>query len=389
MKDHDTRQAHLAQLEAAHALRVLQTQPAPGGVFSRDGRRILNFSTNDYLNFTHHPAIREAMETSLHEQGTGSGASRLVTGTLPSHTRLETAFAEHKGYPAALAFGSGYMTNLGVVDALAGRHDTVITDQLIHASILDAVRMSGARVLRYRHNNPEDLETLLLRSGDRTALVVTESVFSMDGDIAPLSDVAAVCRRHDVPLMVDEAHAGGIFGPHGAGLVALHGLQPDVTLSMGTFSKALGGYGGAVACSSDMREWLINKSRPFIYTTAPPPALAAGAVRALELLHEQPELGRRLLTLADTMRQLLQDGGADTMASDSQIIPVLIGENEPTVRIDRQLREEGIIAAALRSPTVPPGKARLRLSVTLAHTEDDIRHAAGRILTVMRDEGVL
>lgn len=367
--------------------RSLRTIPRAGGSFELDGRLRLNFSSNDYLGFSHHPRLIEASRNALEAYGTGSGASRLVTGDLPIHQALETALARHKGYPASLLFGSGYLTNCGVIASLCSSDWKVVADRQIHASVIDAVRLSGARLVRFHHNDPEDLSRRLKKVDrpDQT-LVVTESVFSMDGDLAPLPDLADVCEAAGASFLVDEAHATGVFGPRGQGLVAAHHLQSKVDFSMCTFSKALGTYGGAVACSEVMRQWMIHKARAFIYTTAPPPATVAASLEALALLDEYPDLGVTLQAKAQRLRAQLQAGGADTLASASQIIPVLVGDNHRAVAIDRQLREQGILAVALRPPTVAPGTARLRLSVSLDHTEEQIDQVAASVLAALRGE---
>jgi 8-amino-7-oxononanoate synthase len=371
----------LAQRHADQLDRHLTTQPATGGRFEHGGQVWLNFASNDYLDLARHPALAAAAAQAAQDYGTGSTASRLIAGTLSLHTELEQALAEQKGYPAALVFGSGYMTNLGIISALAGRNDVVCIDRLAHASIIDAARLSGARLLRFRHNDPADLDRLLTNTPGQRRLVVTESVFSMDGDCAPIADLATVCARHDALFMVDEAHAGGVFG---AGLVVRDGLQEQVHLCMGTFSKALGGYGGYVCCSALIRDYLINHARAFIYTTAPPPGVAAAARAALELVHRTPTRGETLLAQADRLRQRLRADGYDTLNSASQIIPVLVGDNGAVTRIADHLRRQRILVGALRPPTVPPGQARLRLSLTSAHSEADLDHLCAALNTAFQ-----
>ena len=391
-RDHNTHprnsvERELDALREQGLSRSLRTIPRAGGSFACEGRICLNFSSNDYLGFSHHPRLIEASRHALETYGTGSGASRLVTGDLPIHQDLEAALARHKGYPASLLFGSGYMTNCGVIASLCSSDWTVVADRQIHASVIDAVRLSGARLVRFHHNDPEDLARRLKKVDrpDQT-LVVTESVFSMDGDLAPLPDLADCCEAIGAFFLVDEAHATGVFGPRGQGLIATHHLQSKVHFSMSTFSKALGTYGGAVACSEVMRRWMIHKARAFIYTTAPPPVTVAASLEALRLLDEDPDLGMILQAKAHRLRDRLQAGGADTLASASQIIPVLVGDNHQAVAIDRQLREQGILAVALRPPTVAPGTARLRLSVSLDHTNDQIDQVAEAVLAALRGE---
>jgi 8-amino-7-oxononanoate synthase len=366
--------------------RTVRPFPGVGGKIRINGLEVLNFSSNDYLDLARHPHVVERSRQALEKYGAGSTASRLVTGTLPLHEELEARLAGEKGYQAALVYGSGYMANAGTIPVLAGRGDLIFADRLVHASMIDACRLSGARLVRFAHNDLSALEHRLQQhaAAGRRRLVITESVFSMDGDRAPLAELAETSRRHDAMLMVDEAHASGVFGPNGAGLIREHGLEGSVTVSMGTLSKALAGYGGFVACSSSLRKLLINSSRAFIYTTAPPPAVVGAALGALDVLEATPNLGRTLQANADYLRSLLQAGGLDTLRSRSQIIPIVIGENEKAAAVSARLEKEGIIATAIRPPTVPAGSARLRLSVTLAHHVDDLERAARLVIEAVR-----
>lgn len=358
----------LADLDAEHQRRH---------VTINHGERRHNFATNDYLDFAHHPALIKAAIDATQQNGTGSGASRLVSGTLELHAEVEHAIACAKGYPAALLFGSGYLASIGVIPAIAGRGDYIFADRLSHACLLDGVHLSGAKLIRFRHNDLDDLKRQIERTGTSgRKIIITESVFSMDGDLAPLPDIATIAATHHAMLMVDEAHATGVFGPHGHGLVAAHALQNAVHITMCTFSKALGGYGAAVACSTAMRDWLINKSRSFIFTTAPPPSVCGAALAALDLLGKHPQLGQTLLDRATFFRQQLHERGFSTATSASQIVPVIIGDNETTMSISKELSTRGIQVGAIRPPTVPRGTARLRFSVTLAHSQQDLIFAA-------------
>lgn len=362
--------------------RQARVYPACGGKITIDGREILNFSSNDYLDLVHHPHVIDRARQALEKYGTGAAGSRLVTGTLPIHEELEARLAKEKGYPAALLFGSGYMANAGTIPVLAGRDDVIFADKLVHASMIDACKLSGAKLVRFAHNDFQSLENRLQNfpaDGNRR-LIITESVFSMDGDIAPLKEIAALAEKHGALLMADEAHSSGTFGPHGAGLIREYGLENSVTVSMGTLSKAFGGYGGFIACSENLRKLLVQSSRAFIFTTAPPPAIIGAALGAMDVFEASPNLGSCLQANAAYFRELLQAGGLDTLQSESQIIPVVIGENEKALAVSQKLRERGIIAAAIRPPTVPAGTARLRLSVTLAHLLDDLEFAAKQII---------
>lgn len=358
--------------------RQARVYPLCGGSFKMDGRTVLNFSSNDYLDLANHRHVVDRSREALEKYGTGSGASRLVTGTLPIHEELEARLAKEKGYPSALVFGTGYMANAGTIPVLAGRGDLIFADRLVHASMIDACRLSGAKLVRFAHNDVAALEHRLSHYAENAGrkLVITESVFSMDGDVAPLVEMAALAEKYGAMLMVDEAHSSGTFGPNGAGLVRAYGLEKSVTVSMGTMSKALAGFGGFVACSEKLRQLLIHSARAFIYTTAPPPSVIGAALGALDVLEASPNLGNILQANAAYFRSLLNDAGLDTMQSASQIVPVMIGDNEKAVAVSMRLREQGIIAAAIRPPTVPMGSARLRLSVTLGHLVDDLERAA-------------
>ncbi len=366
--------------------RTARVYPEAGGKFKIDNQEVLNFSSNDYLDIAHHRHVMDCSREALDKYGIGSSSSRLVTGTLPLHEELEARIAVEKGYESALLFGSGYMANAGTIPVLAGRDDIIFADKLVHASMIDASKLAGAKLVRFAHNDFEALEKRLEQfpaNGNRR-LIITESVFSMDGDIAPLKEIAALAEKHGTMLMVDEAHATGTFGPLGAGLIREHGLEKSVTVSMGTMSKAMAGYGGFVACSSALRNLLVSTSRAFIYTTAPPPAVLGAAMGALDVFESSPRLGNILQANADYFRSLLHEAGLDTMQSQSQIIPIVIGDNEKAAAISAKLREDGIIAAAIRPPTVPAGSARLRLSITLAHHVDDLEHAAAAIIKAVK-----
>ncbi len=366
-------ETELEELRRAQRFRRAVTPP-PG---------LLNFSSNDYLNLAQHPDVIAAAERALHAAGAGATASRLVSGTLPLHEELEARLARLKGYPAALLFGSGYLANLGILGALVGRGDTVFADRLAHASLMDAALLSRAELCRFRHNDTQHLDELLQKhSGAGRKLVVTESVFSMDGDVAPLPELAAVAERHGALLLVDEAHATGVFGPGGSGLIREHQLESKVNLSMGTLSKALGGYGGFVACSTAMRALLINRARAFIYTTAPPPAAVGAALGALDVLEKNPGWGAELLRHAAAFRDQLRAAGFDVMQSASQIIPIQVGANARALEVADKLRAAGLLAIAIRPPTVPEGTARLRLSITRAHSETDLARALDIIRSV-------
>ncbi len=371
----------LAGLRAQALERRLAVNTPVNDRIERDGEVFVNFASNDYLGLARHPEVIAGAESALRQYGTGAASSRLVTGTLPCHEALETALAELKGHARALVFSSGYHANLAAVTALVGRGDCVFLDRLCHASLIDGAILSRADLRRFAHNDAGHLDDLLKKAPARCKrLVVTESVFSMDGDTAPLPDICRVAEARGAMLMVDEAHATGVQGPGGAGLISKLGLQGGVNLGMGTLSKALGGLGGFLACSETMMAWLVNVARPFIFSTALPPAAAGAALAALAVLKKQPGLGASLLERAARFRARLNAAGIDTGSSTTQIVPVMAGSNQGALDFAAALRARGIFAAAIRPPTVPDGTARIRLSITLEHSPDVLDRAADAII---------
>ena len=380
----------LGSLREGGLERSLVAYADTGATVRAGSKSLVNFSSNDYLGLARHPVVLAAVAAAVQGYGAGATASRLVTGTLSCHEALESQLAALKGYPAALVFGSGYAANVGIISALVGRDDHIFIDRLAHASLVDAAVLSRAKVHRFAHNDPDAFRKALhacATGGKR--LLVTESVFSMDGDVAPVAALAAVAEAGGAMVLVDEAHTTGVFGPKGAGLIRQAGVESQVNCSMGTLSKALGGYGGFVACSAEMRRWLIHKARSFIYSTALPPAMVGAALGALECLRADPGMGRRLLDQAALFRTRLQELGLDTGPSESQIIPVLVGDNDRALRLHRRLVEHGVLAVAIRPPTVPQGTARLRLSVRLDHSPEVLNRVAGLIAEAARCEGVI
>jgi 8-amino-7-oxononanoate synthase len=380
----------LADASLERSLRESAPISEAPGYTVRGERVLLNMSSNDYLGLAQHPAIIEVMSEALLTEGAGSGASRLVTGNLPPYGRLEAALADWQNYEAALVFANGYMANSGVIGALVSRDDVVFSDQMNHASIVDGIVLSRAEHARYRHNDMEHLRTLLNKYRDkRRKLIVTDAVFSMDGDQAPLRELAALKREYGAMLMVDEAHSGGIYGLRGEGLCHELGLQDDVDIHMGTFSKSFGVYGAYICGSRTLIRWLVNKARPFIYSTALPPSIVAGISKALVLVQAEHWRRERLCAASRLFRSSLCAAGFTIGAGDSPIVPVIVGDNATTLRFSGALEAAGIASVAIRPPTVPDGTARIRFSLSAAHTDKELTDAAVRIRTIGLQLGVL
>ncbi|MGH7937612.1 MAG: 8-amino-7-oxononanoate synthase, partial [Bryobacteraceae bacterium] len=342
------------------------------------GRQLVNFSSNDYLGLAADPLLRQAAIDAIEKFGVGSGASRLVSGTQSPHVALEAALARWKRAPAALAFSSGYAAAVGTLPALASKDDVIILDKLSHASLIDAARLSGAVVRVFPHNHLGKLESHLewarREHPQARCVVVTESVFSMDGDRAPLGELIELKKRFDALLLLDEAHAVGVLGPHGRGLAAELGVDGDVDVQMGTLSKALGVSGGYICGSRGLIDWLINRARSFIFSTAPPPALAAAATAAIEFLGTAEGEARRVMLWQRIVRLKDELGAAKTALknSESAILPWIVGDSQRALDLARSLRQEGLFVPAIRYPTVPKGAARLRISLSASHTEAQV-----------------
>jgi glycine C-acetyltransferase/8-amino-7-oxononanoate synthase len=354
-----------------------------------EDRPLLDFSSNDYLALSQHPELIKASRDALERYGVGVGAARLMSGDLGLFHQLEHEVADFKGCAAALLFGSGYMANVGMIPALIGRGDVVFTDRLDHASIYDGCRLAGARLLRFRHNDLEHLEALLKKErGTGRALVVVESLYSMDGDIAPLAELVALKNRHDCLLMVDEAHATGLFGDHGGGLIAAAGLADEVEVVMGTFGKALGSYGAYVAGSATLRDYLINRARSFIYSTGLPPAVVGASLAAVKLVRRSPDLRLRLAEKAAYFKACLQGEGLPGTPGPTHIVPVMIGDGGVALALAEECCRLGLFATAVRPPTVPEGTARLRFSVTMHQGKPELAEAARLLMNACRRLGI-
>ena len=386
MLDLSERLAELERSGLRRRLRVIEGPQGPRVLL--DGRPVLLLCSNNYLGLADHPRLRRAAADAALSLGTSSGASRLISGTMSIHTELEERLASFKGTEAALLFGSGYLANTGTIAALAGRGEVVFSDELNHASIIDGCRLAGAETFVYRHADTEHLEWGLRRAAGRAALIATDGVFSMDGDIAPLGELSILARRHGCRLMVDEAHATGCIGPGGRGSVAAAGLSGEVDVIVGTLGKALGGYGAYVCGSREMADFLVNSARSFIFSTAPPPPAVAAASAALELLEERPKRVEKLRANAAALRSGLRAEGLEPDGSETQIVPLVIGEADDAMALCERLLEDGLFAQAIRPPTVPPGTCRLRLTVMATHTVADLRRAARMIGAATREMGL-
>ena len=372
----------LKALRAASLDRHLrEISSSQGPEIEIDGRRFVNFSSNDYLGLANDSRLRKAAIEAVNEFGVGAGASRLISGTQSPHVRLERALAKWKGTEASLCFSSGYAAALGVIGALVSKNDVVLLDKLCHASLIDGAKLSGAILRIFPHNNLRKLESLLdwarREYPGKRILIVTESVFSMDGDRAPLRDLIELKKRFGALLMLDEAHAVGVIGANGRGLAAEENASEDVDVQMGTLSKALGTSGGYICGSRNLIEWLINRARSFIYSTAPSPAIAAAALAAVNFLESSEGEKRRLLLWEriKLLRELLLVNAMNKQrsAASSAIFPWIVGDEQVALDLAAALKSEGFLVPAIRYPTVAKGSARLRITVTALHTEDQIR----------------
>jgi 8-amino-7-oxononanoate synthase len=352
------------------------------------GADVLLLCSNNYLGLADHPRVRQGAADAAERWGAGSGASRLVSGNMDLHDKLEQRLAEFHGSESALLFGAGYLANAGIIPALAERGQVVFSDELNHASIIDGCRLSGAETFVYRHRDTEHLGWGLQKAGSSGALIVSDGVFSMDGDVAPLPELAVLAKRFGVRLMIDDAHAIGVLGPGGRGSVAAAGLEDEVDVVVGTLGKALGSYGAYACASSEMRDYLVNTARPFIFSTAPPPPAVGAALAALSLLASRPGLAQHLRRNAAMLREALGDQLLDVGPSRTQIVPIIVGDARRAVALCERALEGGVFAQAIRPPTVPEGTSRLRLTVMASHRVDELQVAARVIGSAAREIGV-
>jgi len=382
----EARLQELSDLGLRRRTRLVSGPQGPHVVI--DGKPVLLLCSNNYLGLADHPRVRQAAGEAAMRWGVGTGASRLVSGTMTIHRRLEDRLAAFKGREAALLFGSGFLANAGVIAALARPGDVVFSDELNHASIVDGCRLSRAEVFVYDHLDAEHLAWGIEQADGRGALIVTDSLFSMDGDLAPLEEIVELAARHRIRVLVDEAHATGTIGPDGRGALAAAGLEEHVDVIVGTLGKALGSYGAFVACDRQMARYLLNCARTFIFSTALPPPSVAGALAALELLEQRPALVERLAANAAALREELGRQGFALDPGAGHIVPLKIGDARLATRICDAALARGVFAQAIRPPTVPPFGSRLRLSVMASHREAELRAAARALAAATRAAGV-
>jgi glycine C-acetyltransferase len=381
----------LAELETQGLLLRIRTLEGPTGGRARfDGREVINLASNNYLGLANHPRLNEAASRAARELGAGSGAVRTIAGTMSSHVELERRFAAFKHAEAALMFQSGFTSNAGTVAAILGKDDVIVSDQLNHASIIDGARLSRAEIKVFPHKDAGAAAELLRETArpGRRQLLITDGVFSMDGDIAPLPDLVEVAEAAGAIMMVDDAHASGVLGEGGAGTVDHFGLHGRVDVQVGTLSKAIGVMGGFIAGPRDLVTWLENRGRPFLFSTSAPPSVVAACLAALDVIRDEPERLERLWANTRSFKASLHDLGFDTGASETPITPVITRDEETTQTLARRLFEEGVFTPAIVFPTVAKGAARVRTIVTADHTEADLGEAADAFGRVGRELGL-
>ena len=380
----------LQQIQAAGLYRRMRYLQSPQSAHvCMSGEDILMMSSNSYLGLCSDERLKQAARDALEQFGTGSGGSRLTTGSYEIHEKLEEEIAAFKGTEAALVFNTGYMANVGVISAIADKSWVIFSDRLNHASIIDGCRLSGAEIVVYEHGDPADLEGKVEKYKDRSGLLVTDGLFSVDGDIAPLPALADIARRHHLLLMVDDAHATGVLGKNGGGTADYFGMTCGIDVMMGTFSKALASEGGFVSGSRDLIDYLVNTARSFIFSTALSPATIAVSRQALKIVRTEPQARKTLLNNARWFRGELRDSGFSVPDYPTQIISVVLGRPDVAVRFSERLMEKRIFVSAIRPPTVPAGTSRLRIGIMATHTKEDLTRATAAIKDVGRELRVI
>ena len=384
--------AELAALREQNLYNTIRTIDSPQGAWIVvDGKRVLNFCSNNYLGLANDARLKQAAHDAVEKFGVGPAAVRSIAGTLSLHNELEKRLADFKGVEATISFQSGFNSNGAVIPALVGKEDVIFSDELNHASIIDGARLSGANIARYTHNDAEALEDAITQSAGtyRRALIVTDGVFSMDGDIAPLPQIVEVAERHDILLMVDDAHGEGVLGRGGRGIVDHFGMHGRVDVEVGTMSKAFGVVGGYVAGKKEIVEWLRQRGRPFLFSSAVTAADAAACLRAVDILEESTELVEKLWDNARYFKTEMQRLGFDTGASETPITPVMLGDAQLAQNFSRALFDNDVFAMAIKYPTVPQGKARIRVMISAAHSREDLDKGLEVFGKVGRELGVI
>jgi glycine C-acetyltransferase len=382
----------IENLKQAGLYNRIRTIESPQGAWLVvDGKKVLNFCSNNYLGLANHPDIVAAARKATSEMGVGPGAVRSIAGTMTLHVELEKRLAAFKGVEAAITFQSGFAANIATIPALVGKEDVIFSDRLNHASIIDGCRLSGAKIIAYEHNDPASLETQIKEnlSQFRRALVVTDGVFSMDGDIAPLPAIYEVTKKYDLLLMVDDAHGEGVLGKGGRGIVDHFNLHGKVDVEVGTLSKAFGVVGGVVAGNAVIIEWLRQRGRPFLFSSAVTVPDAAACLAAIDLLEDSTQLVDKLWSNAKYFKAEMKTLGFNTGASETPITPVMLGEAPLAQQFSRDLFEEGVFAMSIGFPTVPQGKARIRVMISAAHSTDDLDKGLATFKSVGKKLGVI
>ena len=382
----------LEQLKKEGLYIIIRTIESPQGAWIVvDGKKVLNMCSNNYLGFANHPKLKEKAKEAIDKFGVGPAAVRTIAGTMSLHTELEKKLAEFKGAEATISFQSGFNANLATIPALVGKEDAIFSDELNHASIIDGCRLSKATIVRYKHNNPEDLEKKLEEYKDFSGkkLIITDGVFSMDGDIAPLDKIVEVAEKYDAMTMVDDAHGEGVLGRGGRGIVDHFNLHGKVDIEVGTLSKAFGVVGGYVAASKKVVEYLRQKARPFLFSSAVTPGDVAACIAAVDILTESDELVNRLWDNANYFKTEMKNLGFDLGISQTPITPVMLGDAKLAQEFSKNLFKEGIFAQAIGYPTVPKGKARIRVMISATHSKDDLDFALEKFEKIGKELGVI
>ncbi len=392
MKRFDWMKKELANLKEKGLFTNIRTLSSPQGAWlTVDGKEVLNFCSNNYLGFANHPRLVAAAKEAVDNYGVGPAAVRTIAGTMDLHTKLEERIAKFKNAEAAITFQSGFSANLGAIQALVGKNDVIFSDELNHASIIDGCRLSGARIVRYNHCDPNHLEQVIKENEDSfaRALIITDGVFSMDGDVAPLDRLQEIAEAYDILLAVDDAHGEGVLGRGGRGIVDHFNLHGKIDLEIGTFSKAFGVVGGVVAGNASVIDWLKQRGRPFLFSSAMTPPDVAACIAAIDILEESDENVKRLWKNASYFKDEMENNGFDIGSSQTPITPIMLGEAPLAQEMSRDLFDNGIFATPIGYPTVPKGKARIRVMISAAHSKEDLDQGLEKFVASGKKLGVI